>query len=438
MEQGEIIRRLGIEPNAMQKETTAAISRTNKDVVVLSPTGSGKTLAYLIPLVEKLRADVEELQAVVLVPGRELAIQSNEVMKSLGSRLKSMALYGGRATMDEHRLLRKLNPQIVFATPGRLNDHLDKQNLSAKSVEYLVIDEFDKCLEMGFRDEMIRLVGKLNAVKRRILLSATESEIIPRFVNMQHIERIDYRKENKQLDNRLSFFQINSPEKDKLPTLRNLLLTLGEQSSIVFLNYRDAVERTATFLCEQGFAVSMFHGGLEQSYREAALYKFSNGAANIMVSTNLGARGLDIPDVENIINYHIPENGEEYVHRIGRTARWNKTGNAFFILNHEEQMPEYVREEMQEYSFPVELPKPALARMVILYIGKGKKDNISKGDVLGFLCKKGGLNSSDVGRIDVKERYTYAAVNCSKLSQVLRLTKGEKIKGINTLVEEVV
>jgi len=438
MEQGEIIRRLGIEPNAMQKETTVAISRTNKDVVVLSPTGSGKTLAYLIPLVEKLRADVEELQAVVLVPGRELAIQSNEVMKSLGSRLKSMALYGGRATMDEHRLLRKLNPQIVFATPGRLNDHLDKQNLSAKSVEYLVIDEFDKCLEMGFRDEMIRLVGKLDAVKRRILLSATESEIIPRFVNMQHIERIDYRKENKQLDNRLSFFRINSPEKDKLPTLRNLLLTLGEQSSIVFLNYRDAVERTATFLCEQGFAVSMFHGGLEQSYREAALYKFSNGAANIMVSTNLGARGLDIPDVENIINYHIPENEEEYVHRIGRTARWNKTGNTFFILNYEEQIPEYVREEMQEYSFPVELPKPALARMVILYIGKGKKDNISKGDVLGFLCKKGGLNSSDVGRIDVKERYTYAAVNCSKLSQVLRLTKGEKIKGINTLVEEVV
>ena len=310
MEQGEIIRRLGIEPNAMQKETTAAISRTNKDVVVLSPTGSGKTLAYLIPLVEKLRADVEELQAVVLVPGRELAIQSNEVMKSLGSRLKSMALYGGRATMDEHRLLRKLNPQIVFATPGRLNDHLDKQNLSAKSVEYLVIDEFDKCLEMGFRDEMIRLVGKLNAVKRRILLSATESEIIPRFVNMQHIERIDYRKENKQLDNRLSFFQINSPEKDKLPTLRNLLLTLGEQSSIVFLNYRDAVERTATFLCEKGFAVSMFHGGLEQSYREAALYKFSNGAANIMVSTNLGARGLDITDVENNINYHITENEE--------------------------------------------------------------------------------------------------------------------------------
>jgi ATP-dependent RNA helicase len=340
--------------------------------------------------------------------------------------------------MDEHRLLRKLNPQIVFATPGRLNDHLDKQNLSAKSVEYLVIDEFDKCLEMGFRDEMIRLVGKLDAVKRRILLSATESEIIPRFVNMQHIERIDYRKENKQLDNRLSFFRINSPEKDKLPTLRNLLLTLGEQSSIVFLNYRDAVERTATFLCEQGFAVSMFHGGLEQSYREAALYKFSNGAANIMVSTNLGARGLDIPDVENIINYHIPENEEEYVHRIGRTARWNKTGNTFFILNYEEQIPEYVREEMQEYSFPVELPKPALARMVILYIGKGKKDNISKGDVLGFLCKKGGLNSSDVGRIDVKERYTYAAVNCSKLSQVLRLTKGEKIKGINTLVEEVV
>ena len=137
-----------------------------------------------------------------------------------------------------------------------------------------------------------------------------------------------------------------------METLSNLLKYLGDESSIVFLNYRDAVIRTATYLKEEGFAVSMFHGGLEQKEREAMLYRFSNGSANIFVSTNLGARGLDIPDVDNIIHYHLPENDDEYVHRVGRTARWDKQGKAFFVIGPEEKLPEYVQQKVETMELP--------------------------------------------------------------------------------------
>ena len=348
-----------------------------------------------------------------------------------------MALYGGRPTMDEHREMRNVKPQILFATPGRLNDHLDKGNLTSENIQWLIIDEFDKCLEMGFQDEMQEIVGKLPAVERRILLSATEAESIPKFVNIGRNIRVDYRDEEEKVPNRVQLRIVRSAEKDKLETLSNLLKYLGDESSIVFLNYRDAVIRTATYLKEEGFAVSMFHGGLEQKEREAMLYRFSNGSANIFVSTNLGARGLDIPDVDNIIHYHLPENEDEYVHRVGRTARWDKQGNAFFVLGPEEQLPEYVEQEVETMELPATLPAVKPARMTTLYIGKGKKDKISKGDIVGFLCKKAGLKQTDIGRIDVMPRFTYVAVRRTKISQILKMTKGEKIKGISTVVEEV-
>ena len=290
---------------------------------------------------------------------------------------------------------------------------------------------------MGFQDEMQEIVGKLPAVERRILLSATEAESIPKFVNMGRNIRVDYRDEEEKVPNRVQLRIVHSAEKDKLETLSNLLKYLGDESSIVFLNYRDAVIRTATYLKEEGFAVSMFHGGLEQKEREAMLYRFSNGSSNIFVSTNLGARGLDIPDVDNIIHYHLPENEDEYVHRVGRTARWDKQGNAFFVLGPEEQLPEYVEQEVETMELPATLPAVKPARMTTLYIGKGKKDKISKGDIVGFLCKKAGLKQTDIGRIDVMPRFTYVAVRRTEISQILKMTKGEKIKGISTVVEEV-
>lgn len=433
----EILDKLGIVQNEMQLATMQAMLHGKKDVVVLSPTGSGKTFAYLLPLVQMLDVDNDKLQAVVVTPGRELALQSAEVLKGMKTGLRAMACYGGRPTMDEHRMIRQVCPQVVFGTPGRLNDHLGKKNLDTAGVKYLVIDEFDKCLEMGFQDEMSLLIEQLPNLGRRILLSATEAEAIPKFVNMGRVDRIDYTMNNGQVPDRVHIYKMESPQKDKLESLANLLLSFGDESSVVFLNYRDSVERTYEFLVNHGFAASFFHGGLEQQERERSLYKFSNGSTNILVSTDLAARGLDIPDIDNIIHYHLPESEDGYVHRVGRTARWDAHGKSFFLLGPEEKIPEYVDADVDTYVIPQELSEPAKPKMGTIYIGKGKKDKISKGDVVGFLCKIGKLQSSEIGKIDVNERYTFVAVVRTKLKQVLNLTVGHKIKGVKTVLEEV-
>ena len=442
MDIDKILKKLRIsELNEMQQHAAEAILCSDGDVVLLSPTGTGKTLAYLLPLIQQLDATSDDVQALVVVPGRELALQSDTVLRDMGSGIRSASCYGGRATMDEHRKLKEVNPQIIFGTPGRLNDHLDKENINRYHIRWLVIDEFDKCLAMGFHQEMQKLIQSLPALQRRILLSATNAEQIPQFVNMaKKGTLVDFLPEEEQTSERVTLYEVKSPQKDKLETLRNLLLGFGDESSIVFLNYRDSVERVNNYLTEQGFVTSFFHGGLEQKQREAALYRFSNGSANVLVATDLASRGLDIPDIQNIIHYHMPESEEGYVHRVGRTARWDKQGRAFFITGPEEHIPEYVEGNIEEYSLP-SLPREgqgvSLPRMATLYIGKGKKDKVSKGDIVGFLCKKGGLQADEIGRIDVNDRYTYVAVKREKLQQVIRQTQGEKIKGIKTIIEPV-
>ena len=477
MDVQKILNKLRIEQlNEMQQHAAEAILGSDGDVVLLSPTGSGKTLAYLLPLIQLIngQCSMDNGQcsmvngqssmvngqwptALVITPGRELALQSDNVLKSMGCGLRSTACYGGRAAMDEHKVLKEVKPQIVFGTPGRLNDHLDKENISRYGIRYLVIDEFDKCLEMGFQAEMQKLIKSLPGLQRRILLSATNAEEIPGFVNMSKKGTlIDFLPEEEQTSERVTLYEVRSEEKDKLGTLKQLLLSFGDESSIVFLNYRNAVERVSDYLKEEGFTISSFHGGMDQRQREDQLYRFSNGSANVLVATDLASRGLDIPDIQNIIHYHLPESEDGYIHRVGRTARWDATGNTFFILNSEEHIPEYVIDHsplnIEHYdpakkmvngqssmvngqSSMVNVPAPP--KNATLYIGKGKKDKISKGDIVGFLCKSGGLKADEIGRIDVKDRYAYVAIKREKLKQVLRQTQGEKIKGIKTVVEPV-
>ena len=429
------------ELNEMQQHAAEAITGSDGDVVLLSPTGSGKTLAYLLPLVQLLDSTTNLVQALVITPGRELALQSHQVLQSMGCGLRSTACYGGRAAMDEHKVLKEVCPQIIFGTPGRLNDHLDKENISRYGIRYLIIDEFDKCLEMGFQTEMQRLIKSLPGLQRRILLSATNAEQIPQFVNMSKKGTlIDFLPEEEQTSERVTLYEVHSPQKDKLETLKLLLLSFGDESSIVFLNYRESVERVNSYLVEQGFTTSCFHGGLEQRQREDQLYRFSNGSANVLVATDLASRGLDIPNIQNIVHYHLPESQEGYIHRVGRTARWDATGRSFFILNASEHIPDYVEGNIENYL----LPSPSeeglevrLPRMATLYIGKGKKDKLSKGDIVGFLCKNGGLKADDIGRIDIKDRYAYVAIRREKLKQTLHLVQGQKIKGLKTIIEPI-
>ena len=423
--------RLGISDlNAMQQDALRTV-RKGTSVVLLSPTGSGKTLAYLLPLLQKLDAKNDELQALVIVPSRELATQTADVARRICSELRVAACYGGRPAMEEHQQMRGLRPHLVAATPGRLLDHLQKGNLVPDNVQTLVIDEFDKSLELGFREQMQGIISLLPFLNQRILLSATDSEEIPAFVGSKDFVRLNFLDEES--DDRISLRLVKSPEKDKLETLYRLLCTLGSQKSLVFVGYRESVERVGNYLEKQKIQADIFHGGMEQRDRERALYRFMNSSANVLISTDLASRGLDITDVDNIIHYHLPSSQEACTHRNGRTARWNMKGSAYFILGPEESLPEYLTEEVEDFALPTKVPAPAKPLWVTLYIGKGKKDKISRGDVVGFLTKQGGLESSQVGRIDVLPHWSYVAVERVASRQLLERIKGLKIKGQKTI-----
>lgn len=440
MDISQLIAKAGITPNGMQTATIDAVQNGSGDVFVLSPTGTGKTLAYLLPVAAQTDTTSTTLQTLVVVPGRELALQSDTVLKSIGSGIRSMAVYGGRPTMDEHRLLRQQRPQIIFGTPGRINDHIAKGNIDVLRLAFLVIDEFDKCLDMGFQQEIETLLHSIPVKTRRILLSATQLEKMEATMNDyssgHKITTLDFRPDDDVATDRIKVLAVHSEEKDKLPALAQLLGQIGQESSVVFLNYRDAVERVTNYLLEQGFSAIAYHGALEQKEREEHLYLFANHSVNTLVSTNLGSRGIDIPDINNIIHYHLPESEQDYIHRIGRTARWDKTGRTFFLLGPEETLPEYVDADVEDYNLSDHADEaPTLPPMVTIYIGKGKKDKISKGDIVGFLCKCGGLQSKDIGRIDVYDNYAYVAVARLQAPKMLKKVKGQKIKGQKTIVE---
>jgi len=437
MEVAEILKNLKIEQLNPMQQTALEAYGEQRDLVLLSPTGSGKTLAYMLPLVQVLKEKEAGVQVVVLVPSRELALQSENVFKQMGTPFKAMSCYGGRPAMEEHRTMNGIHPSVIIGTPGRMLDHLQKQNFDAKTVQTLVIDEFDKCLEFGFQEEMQAVIEFLPRVKKRVLLSATDAEQIPLFTGVGEVKkpiRLDYR-EGKESE-RLNLLLVKSPEKDKLQTLLRLLCALGSQRTLVFVNYRESVERVTGFLEANRFPCDMFHGGMEQPDRERSIYRLRNGSCPVLVSTDLASRGLDIPGIDNIIHYHLPINEEAFIHRNGRTARWDATGSAYMILGPEETVPAYIPETVEEFALPTETAKPPKPEWSTLYISKGKKDKLNKVDIVGFLYKVGGLQRDEVGPVDVKDRYSFAAVKRNKVNQLLSMVSGEKIKGMRVLIEE--
>lgn len=428
---------LGIEAlNPMQEEMLAR-TRRHDSLVLLSPTGSGKTLGYMLPVIEALQQG-NSPSVLVLVPSRELAIQTQTVALQLCKDARPYACYGGRPAMDEHRAMRNLSPRIVIGTPGRVLDHLKKENFEYSGIDTLVIDEFDKSLELGFRQQMADILALLPAVKKRILLSATDSPEIPSFVGAGHVHRMDcLGGTDFDYADRISQYIVNSTDKDKLETLGRLLCSLGSSPSIVFLNYREAVDRVYQFLRKAGFCVSAFHGAMEQKDRERALFRFQSGCANVLVSTDLAARGLDIADVENIIHYHLPLNTEAYIHRNGRTARWDRTGASYLILGPEENLDKLdCLADASVMPVPDTFKVPS-SRWETLYIGRGKKDKVNKVDIVGFLSKTGGLERDQLGMVTVFPHWSFAAVDRSCISQLMSRIEGHKIKGHKTIIEPI-
>ena len=284
LDKQQILQTLGFDSFTSMQEEMAKAGSSRGGIVLLSPTGSGKTLGYLLPAVDRIDVGLDTLQVVVVTPTRELAQQSEEVLKSMKIGIRSLALYGGRPAMEEHRKIKEVKPQIVFATPGRLNDHLNKENLNARGVSVLIIDEFDKCLELGFQDEMNDLLNHFSNLYGCWLMSATDAEEIPQFMNrlFKTYHKIDYLSiAESQTESRLQVRLVRSEKKDKLESLARLLMLIKGEPTIVFVSYRESVERVGKWLREQGFTVEMYHGGMEQEWRERALYKFQIGRAHV-------------------------------------------------------------------------------------------------------------------------------------------------------------
>jgi superfamily II DNA/RNA helicase len=283
---------------------------------------------------------------------------------------------------------------------------------------------------------MATVIGQLPRLKRRYLLSATDAEEIPRFTGLNQTLKLNFLSEEEPISQRIHIYKVMSPIKDKLETLYQLLCTLGSKSTLVFCNHRESVERVGKYLQSQKYPCGVFHGGMEQDDRERALYKFRNGSCHVLISTDLAARGLDIPEIENIVHYHMPIQEDGYIHRNGRTARWEAEGNSYIILHPEEQLPAYIQETPDIFNLPEVIPSPSQPDFVTIYIGKGKKDKINKIDIVGFLAKKGNLKKEEIGRIDVKDHYAFVAVSRKKIKEVLKNIRNEKIKGVKTIIEE--
>ena len=411
--------------NDMQLASIEAIN-THSNTLLLSATGSGKTLAFLLPLIKLFDPSNTKTQAIIIVPSRELALQIETVFKSMGTHLKVTCCYGGHLRETEENNLTQ-PPALLIGTPGRLADHIRRGNITTASIETLVLDEFDKSLELGFLDEMSFIIGALPAIKKRILTSATQAVEIPAFIKMDEMVTLNFLND-KDADTGLTVKQLVSDGKDKLETLFRLICMLGNRSTIIFCNHRESVERTSKWLKEKNIINEFYHGALEQQERDAALCKFRNGTTNVLVTTDLASRGLDIANIRYIIHYHLPGSEEIFTHRNGRTARMDASGTAILILSPEEKLPDYINPDTELITLPETITLPEKPKWSTLFIAAGKKDKVNKIDIVGFLANIGNLKKEDIGLIDVKDFFSFVAVRKLMVGPTLLLIKDQKIK----------
>ena len=300
---------LGIESlNEMQEMAQDAILNDN-NILILSPTGSGKTLAFLLPIFQMLQEDRKDVQCLILVPSRELGLQIEQVWKKMGTNYKVNVCYGGHSIETEINNLSN-PPAVLIGTPGRIADHLDRGTFSTKEIQTLILDEFDKSLQLGFHEQMSFIIARLNTLNKRVLVSATSDIEIPKYtrvINPTILDFIPFEEENSNL----SIKMVVSKEKDKINSLFNLLCSLNSESAIIFCNHRDATERISDTLNEKGIYATYYHGGMDQEERERALIQFRNGSVSYLITTDLAARGLDIPEMKHVIHYHLPLKEDE-------------------------------------------------------------------------------------------------------------------------------
>ena len=417
-----ILKKLGIEAlNPMQVSAHKAIAE-NSEVILLSPTGTGKTIAFMLPLLELLDPKIQEVQALILVPSRELAIQIEQVVRDMGSGFKTNAVYGGRSGHKDRSEI-KHPPAILIGTPGRVADHMRNETLKTDHIKTLILDEFDKSLETGFEEEMREVVTTIHSVEKKILTSATEKVEIPDFMRITDAKRLNFLKKPEI---NLEIKAVVSPGINKLPTLIDLIKHIGQANGIVFCNLKDTIREVDEALTDNNISHECFYGGLEQIERERALIKFRNGTCRILLATDLAARGIDVPEMDFIIHYELPPRPDEFTHRNGRTARMKSEGTAYVIRSKMENFPIFIKNAETITLDPQEVS--LTKSWETLYVSGGRKDKISKGDIAGLFFKQGKLERDELGMIELKHECTYVSVPMSKSEDLIKLLNNSRLK----------
>lgn len=410
--------------NAIQSAMISNDLKAN-NIVLLAPTGSGKTVAFLLPLLHHLSAKTTGVQALILTPSRELSLQIEQVFRSMGSGFKVNCCYGGHPMKTERNNFSE-PPVVLIGTPGRIAAHLRRGSFDPESVHLLVLDEFDKSLELGFSDEMSYIIGQLPQIEKRILTSATQAIEIPDFSGVKNPVTLNFLTDENRPN--IVIKAVRAKENDKLEILIRLVCHLGHEPTLVFCNHREAVDRISEILTEEKVVHDTFHGGLEQDERERALLKFRNGSHQILVTTDLASRGLDIPAIKNVIHYQGANSEEAFIHRNGRTARMNAGGTAWLVLAEKESTPDFLTATPEFVELPEKIRLPEPPQWITLYMGVGKKDKISKTDIVGFLIHKGNLQKEEIGLITILDNVSFVAISRVKARQTVASIRNEKVK----------
>lgn len=414
------------------QETVIAKADATSNLLLLAPTGSGKTLAFLISILNQLSPDGEGVQALIVAPSRELALQIEQVFRTMKTSYKVSCCYGGHSVKIEQNSLSDA-PALIIGTPGRLADHIHRGSFDASSVKMVVLDEFDKSLQMGFHEQLRILFNALNGRQHHLLTSATNLETLPDFLPFSKPDTLNYLREEGNV--KLQLKVVHTRSTDKVETLMRLVAGFNQEVCLVFCNHREAVDRISALFRSHKFEHGIFHGALEQIDREKNLIKYRGGAHNVLIATDLASRGLDIPEIRHVVHYQLPVKEEEFIHRNGRTARMHARGKAYLILADDESLPEYIDKKIEEIILPKGLTLPPPPEYACLYISAGKKDKISKGDIAGLLMKKGGLGDSEVGLITTLDHASYVSVKRAMVGKVLSKIKDEKLKKLKVKIE---
>ena len=331
----KIIKKLNYSvPTLVQAEVIPQIL-LGKDIMASSPTGSGKTAAYALPLVDLL-SKKDTVRALIVAPTRELAQQIQTVIKAAmqDTFMQTALVVGGKNMQGQLRKL-KQKPQFVIATPGRLNDHIKRKTFGIEDFEFIVWDEMDKMLELGFREQIEDIFNRLPNKKQSMMFSATYPKRVLKLAekylnNPVKVFAEEVNKPNQNITQKIIKIEGN----EKLKKLTELLKkhSKTDKQILVFVKTQRAANEISVYLKRKGFAVVAMHGGLQQKVRDKNLLDFRQGLMQIMIATDLAARGLDIPAIHCVINYELPQNPEEYVHRIGRSARYKNKGISYTLI----------------------------------------------------------------------------------------------------------